>query len=136
MAPGRTGDLMEPDRPGAEALPESLGALLGRLRAVLEAQVEALAADDFDGLERLDAERDALVAALDGYTTADVRPADSALLALIGALDGRLRELARAGLEQTSGELREVHRGRGALHAYRRRGQTLIANLARLDLEG
>jgi hypothetical protein len=113
-----------------------LGALLARLRTILGAQAEALAADDFAGLERLSDERDRLVAALDPYTAADTGPGDRALLDQLGALDGRLQELARAGLEQAGHELRDVHRGRGALHEYRRRGQDLIGNLARLDLEG
>ena len=107
-----------------------------RLRVILEAQAEALAADDFAGLERLSGERDELVAALDPYGPPDLGPDERALLERLGALDGRLREQARAGLEQATHELREVHRGRTALQEYGRRGQNLITNLAQLDLEG
>jgi hypothetical protein len=113
-----------------------LGAVLARLRNVLEAQADALAADDFDGLEQINADRDVLVAALDGYTRADARPGDRALLEQVAALDQRLQEQVRSGLEQVGKELREIHRGRSALVEYRRRGQTLIRNLAYLDLQG
>jgi hypothetical protein len=106
------------------------------LRDALEAQAEALGAEDFDSLEHLNDERDRLVAALDPYTPADAHPADLVLLEQLGALDERLIVMARAGLEQAGQELRDVHRGRGALNEYRRRGQNLIHNLARLDLEG
>lgn len=113
-----------------------LGALLAQLRSVLEAQGEALSADDFASLERLTSERERLVQALDAYAPADMAPADRALLEQVGALDQRLMEQARSGLEQTSHGLRDVHRGRVALHEYRRRGQNLIRNLSLLDREG
>jgi hypothetical protein len=123
------------DQP-ARISPDPLGILLTRLRTVVEAQAEALGADDFAALARLSAERDQQVAALDGYTRADFRPEDRALLEQIGALDQRLLELARAGLADTTHGLRDVHRGRAALTEYARRGQTLIRNLAILDRQG
>lgn len=110
-----------------------LSALLAHLRAVLDAQGEALGADDFASLERLTAERERLVQALDAYAPPDMTPTDRVLLEQIGALDQRLIEQTRAGLEQTSHGLRDVHRGRTALHEYRRRGQNLIRNLVLLD---
>ena len=113
-----------------------LSALLAQLRSVLEAQGEALGADDLASLERLTSERERLVQALDTYVPADMGPADRALLEQIGALDQRLLEQARSGLEQTSHGLRDVHRGRVALHEYRRRGQNVIRNLAYLDRQG
>jgi hypothetical protein len=115
---------------------EPLGALLLQLRAVVQAQAEALEADDFDGLESLTTEREQLVVVLGGYTAADTRPDDRALIEQVGALDQRLIALAREGLERTSQELRDLHRGRGALNEYRRRGQNLIVNLAQLADEG
>jgi len=115
---------------------EPLGAVLSRLRLVLRAQSEALSAEDFDGLDRLDAEREQLVAALGAYSATDAGPEDRALLEQIGALDQRLLAGVREGLERTERELREVHRGRGAMSQYRRRGQLTISGLARLDFEG
>ena len=115
----------------AQRLP--LGTLLSRLRIVLQKQADALSADDFDGLERLDAVREQLVAALGLHTPADIRPEDRALLAQVEALDQRLLAVARESFERTGQELREVHRGRGALSGYRQRGQNLIQNLALLD---
>src|SRR5262249_54956934 len=109
---------------------------LARLRTALRGQAEALAADDFAAVERFAAERDELVAALDWYTPADATAADRALLEQLSALDQRLLEAARSGLEQASHDLREVHRGRTALNEYQRRGQNLIRNLSLLDLEG
>jgi hypothetical protein len=114
---------------------EPLGAVLSRLRAVLQGQADALSAEDFDGLERLDAERDPLVAELVLYTPADTRPQDRDLLEQVGALDQRLLTLARESIDRAGQELRDVHRGRGALTEYQRRGENLIRNLARLDLE-
>ncbi len=116
--------------------PETLRDVLTRLRVVLQQQADALSAEDFDGLDRLDPEREQLVAALGRYTPADRGPEDRDLLAQVGALDQRLLSVARESLERTGQELREVHRGRGALHVYRQRGQTVIRGLARLDLEG
>jgi hypothetical protein len=113
-----------------------LSSLLARLRDLLQAQADALSADDFDGLERLSAERDQLVAALDDHTTADAWTQHRALLDQIGALDQRLLEMVRAGQKQATHDLRDVHRGRSALNEYQRRGQNLIHNLAQLDLEG
>jgi hypothetical protein len=112
-----------------------LGTVLARLRDVMLAQGEALGADDFDSLERLSVERDQLVAALAPYTAADATAADRPLLDQIGALDQRLLEQVRAGREQATHSLRDVHRGRGALNEYQRRGQNLIGNLAQLDVE-
>jgi hypothetical protein len=114
---------------------EPLGAVLSRLRAVLQGQADALSAEDFDGLERLDAEREPLVAELGLYTPTDTRPEDRDLLEQVGALDQRLLTLARESIDRASQELRDVHRGRGALTEYQRRGENLIRNLARLDLE-
>jgi hypothetical protein len=124
------------DRPTARPIRPPLSVLLAKVRAVLEAQGEALGADDFASLERLTAERERLVQALGSYGPADRTPADRALLEQIGALDQRLIEMARSGLEQTTGGLRDIHRGRAALHEYRRRGQNLIRNLAYLDRQG
>jgi hypothetical protein len=115
---------------------ESLSVLLHRLREVIQAQAEALEADDFDLLERVTTERERLVADLDHYTGADSRPEDRTLIEQIGALDERLMALAREGLEQTSRELRDLHRGRGAVNEYQRRGRNLIANLAQLSNQG
>jgi hypothetical protein len=120
---------------GRSARP-TLGDVLARLRVVLQLQADVLSADDFDGLDRLDAERERLVAALGAYSPADAQPEDHALLEQLGALDQRLLTVARDSLERTEQELREVHRGRGALNVYRQRGQTVIRGLARLDLEG
>jgi hypothetical protein len=115
---------------------ESLGTVLARLRAVLQEQADALSADDFDGLDRLDAEREQLVAALGTYTSADTQAGDRDLLEQVSALDQRLLSVARESLDRTGQELGEVRRGRGALNVYRQRGQTVIRGLARLDLEG
>jgi DNA invertase Pin-like site-specific DNA recombinase len=112
-----------------------LSSLLARLRDLLQAQADALSADDFDGLEHLSADRDQLVAGFDGYTTANASPQDRVLLDQIGALDQRLLEMVRAGQEQATHDLRDVHRGRGALNEYQRRGQNLIHNLAQLDYQ-
>ena len=113
-----------------------LGDVLARLRTVLLEQADALSAEDFDGLDRLDAEREQLVAVLGMYSAADRHPEDRDLLEQVSALDQRLLSVARESLERTEQELREVHRGRGALNVYRQRGQTVIRGLARLDLEG
>jgi hypothetical protein len=115
---------------------ETLGDVLARLRVVLQLQADALSAEDFEGLDRLDAERERLVAALGSYSPADAQDGDQALLEQVGALDQRLLTVAREGLERTQQELREVHRGRGALNVYRQRGQAVIRGLDRLNLEG
>ena len=115
---------------------ESLSTVLIRLRAVLRGQADALSADDFDGLERLDAEREQLVATLSTYSAADTRPEDRALIDQVGALDQQLLAVAREELRRTGQELREVHRGRGAMNQDRQRGQATIYGLVRLDLEG
>lgn len=119
-----------------EATREPLGVVLSQLRTVLQRQAEALNAEDFDGLDGLDAEREQLVAALSGYTAADTQPQDRELIQQVGALDQRLISIARESLERTALDLREVHRGRGALNVYRQRGQATIRGLAHLDLEG
>lgn len=118
------------------ALREPLGAVLSRLRLVLQRQADALSADDFDDLDRLDAEREQLMAVLAQYSAVDTHPDDRGLLEQVGALDQRLLSVARESLERTEQELREIHRGRGALSAYQRRGQTVVRALARLDREG
>ena len=110
--------------------------MLARLRVVLQMQADALSAEDFDGLDRLDAEREQLVAALGAYSSADAQDGDHALLEQVAALDQRLLTVARESLERTEQEMREVHRGRGALNVYRQRGQTVIRGLSRLNLEG
>lgn len=115
---------------------EPLGALLGQLRDLIQAQAEALSAEDFGALDRFDAARTQLVAALGRYTPSDVRPEHQALLDQIVALDQRLAAVARESLERTARELREVRRGRSALQAYRRRGQAPTGGLGRLDREG
>jgi hypothetical protein len=114
---------------------EPLGAVLVRLRDVLQGQADALSAEDFEGLERLDTAREQIVAELSLYTPAETRPEDRALLEQVGALDERLITLARDSMDRTNQELRDVHRGRGALTEYQRRGQNLIRNLSRLDYE-
>lgn len=114
----------------------ALGIVLARLRTVLQEQANALSAEDFEGLERLYAERERLVVVLDRYAPADLPPQGRALLEQIQALDQRLLVLARDSLDRTAQEMRDVQRGRGALIEYRRRGETLIQNLAQLDLEG
>lgn len=119
-----------------EATREPLGVVLSQLRTVLQRQAEALNAEDFDGLDGLDAEREQLVAALGGYTAADTQPQDRELIQRVGALDQRLISIARESLERTAQDLREVHRGRGALNVYRQRGQATIHGLAHLDPEG
>lgn len=113
-----------------------LSMVLTRLRAVLRAQTDALSAEDFDGLDRLDAEREQLVAALGTYGAADTRPEDRALIEQVGALDQQLLAVAREEIRRTKQEMREVHRGRGAMNQYRQRGQATIHGLARLNLEG
>ncbi len=113
-----------------------LNTVLTRLRIVLRAQADALSAEDFDGLDRLDVEREQLVAALSAYSAADARPEDRALIDQVGALDQRLLAVAREEIRRTKQELREVHRGRGALNQYGQRGQSTIRGLARLNLEG
>jgi hypothetical protein len=110
--------------------------LLVRLRDVLQAQAEALSAEDFNGLEGLSAERDQLVAALGSYTAAEATTDDRTLLNQIGALDQRLLEQVRSGQQQARHGLRDVRRGRTALNGYQRRGQNLVRNLAILDFEG
>jgi hypothetical protein len=122
------------DQP-ARAPQRSLGVVLARLRDVVQAQANALAADDFEGLERLTADRERLVHLLDGYTAADRTPADLPLLEQVAALDERLTTLAQTSLDQTSHELGEVRRGRGVLTAYQKRGESLIRNLARMNYE-
>ena len=114
----------------------SLGDVLARLRDVLQTQADALSAEDFDGLDRLDAEREQLLAALGAYSAADAHAGDRALLEQVSALDQRLLTVARESMERTEQELREVHRGRGALNAYRQRGQAVIRGLDRLNREG
>jgi hypothetical protein len=110
-----------------------LGVALSRLRNVLLAQAETLSADDFDGLERLTVQREELVAALGDYSPADIDPALRPLIDQIRALDQRLVAVVRDSLERTGQELRDIHRGRGALNEYRRRGQSLTTNRAQLD---
>ena len=114
----------------------TLGDVLARLRVVLQMQADALSAEDFDGLDRLDAERERLVAALGAYSSADAQDGDHAVLEQVAALDQRLLTVARESLERTEQEMREVHRGRGALNVYRQRGQSVIRGLSRLNLEG
>ncbi len=122
-----------PHDDGATRAP--LGAILSRLRDILLAQAESLSADDFDGLERLTLERDQLVAGLGLYSPADTVPALRPLIEQIRALDQRLVAVGRDSLERTGRGLREIHRGRGALNEYRRRGQNLSHNLAQLAFE-
>lgn len=124
---------MTPHRQPAQ---EPLGEILARLRTVLLAQADALSAEDFEHLDRLDAEREQLVAGLGAYTAADTGAEDQPLLDQIAALDQRLLALAREELRRTEQEMREVNRGRGALNVYRQRGQRTIRGLAILDLEG
>jgi hypothetical protein len=112
-----------------------LSSLLVRLRDVLQAQAEALGADDFSGLEGLSIERDRLVAALGPYTAAQVTPDERKVLDQIGALDQRLMEQVRSSQQQARHDLGDVRRGRTALNEYRRRGQNVIPGLPRLDFE-
>ncbi len=112
-----------------------LSAVLARLRDVVQAQANALAADDFEGFERLTADRERLVQLLDGYTAAARIPADLPVLEQIAALDERLTTLAQTSLDQTTNELGEVRRGRSVLTAYQKRGESLIRNLAQMNYE-
>jgi hypothetical protein len=114
----------------------TLSPLLARLRDLLLAQADAVAAADFTRMDELSEDRDVLVTALDAYAAADATAEDRALLDQIGALDQRLLEMTRAGQEQATHDLGEVRRGRIALTEYQRRGQNLIRNLAQLDLQG
>lgn len=110
-----------------------LGMLLARLRNVVQAQAEALLADDFDRLEELIEQREPLVAELNGYGVSDLSVLDRGLADQVAALDQQLLALVRESLDRTGQELRDVERGRVALVEYRRRGQNLIRNLAYLD---
>ena len=112
-----------------------LSPLLGQLRDVLQAQAEALGADDFSGLEGFSGERDRLVAALSPYTAAEVTPEDRKVLDQIGALDQRLMEQVRSGQQQARHDIGDVRRGRTALNEYRRRGQNLLPSLTQLNFE-
>jgi hypothetical protein len=114
----------------------ALNPLLVRLRDILQAQAEALGADDFNGLESLSVERDRLVAELSPYTAAEVAPEDRKVMDQIGALDQRLMEQVRSGQQQARHDLGDVRRGRTALNAYRARGQSAVRNLALLDFHG
>lgn len=116
--------------------PMPLQELLGQIRAILRAQAEAINNDDFDGLERLADERDALVAGLDAYTASDLDDTTRALAEQVTALDQLLMPLARENHARAGAEMRDVERGRVALQEYRRRGQTLIQNLAYLNQQG
>ncbi|MCC7369086.1 MAG: flagellar protein FliT [Chloroflexi bacterium] len=109
-----------------------LGMLLARLRTIVQAQAEALLADDFDRLEVLIAQREPLVADLSSYGITDLSVLDRALAEQVAALDQQLLALVRESLDRTGQEMRDVERGRTALAEYRRRGQTLIRNLAYL----
>jgi hypothetical protein len=122
--------------PSTGAPREPLGSVLAQLRTVLQQQADALSAEDFDGLDRLDPIREQLVAELGKYAATDRAPEDRVLLELVSALDQRLLALARDSIERVNHEMGDVRRGRGALIEYRRRGQNLIQNLAQLDLEG
>lgn len=113
--------------------PVMLGMLLARLRNVVQAQAEALLADDFDRLEELIEQREPLVAELNGYGVSDLSVLDRGLADQVAALDQQLLALVRESLDRTGQELRDVERGRVALVEYRRRGQNLIRNLAYLD---
>lgn len=115
---------------GVEPLTRApLHVLLGQIRTILQAQAEAINNDDFDGLERLADERDALVARLGAYTPSDLDDdATRALSEQVTALDQLLMPLARENHTRTSAEMRDLERGRVALQEYRRRGQTLIQN--------
>ena len=124
--------MQDASRPAAAPL----GASLARLRDLLLAQADAVGAEDFTRLDELSADRDLLVAALDAYAASDATPEDRALLDQIGALDQRLLEMTRAGQAQATHDLGDVRRGRIALAEYQRRGETLIRNLAQLDLHG
>jgi hypothetical protein len=127
-----------PERPTLPAdgvAREPLGRVLQQLTIVLQQQADELSAEDFDGLDRLDAERERLGTSLGQYTPADVAPQDRALLEQVSALDQRLLALGRESLDRTARELGDVRRGRGALNEYRRRGQNLIYNLGQLDAE-
>lgn len=107
--------------------------LLGQIQAILQAQAEAINNDDFDSLERLADERDALVASLDRYTVGDLDDTTRALAEQVTALDQLLVPLTRESHTRAGAEMRDVERGRVALQEYRRRGQTLIQNLAYLN---
>ena len=112
---------------------QPIEALLMLLRATLQAQAEALNADDFVALDRLAADRDQLVAELRRYTAADLSASDRALAEQVDALDQQLVQMTRESLLRTGQEMRDLDRGRAALTQYGQRGRQLIQNLAYLN---
>jgi hypothetical protein len=108
----------------------SIGEVLAHLRALIQAQAEAINTDDFDRLDQLTAEREPLVAELNQYTAADLNADDHVLAEQVTALDQQLAELTRESITRTGQEIRDLDRGRAALHQYGQRGQKLIQNLA------
>jgi predicted phage gp36 major capsid-like protein len=115
------------------AQPASIGDLLMGLRTMVRAQAEAINTDDFVEFERLTAEVTPLIASMSQFATADLSAADRVLIEQVSALDQQLLELARESLSRTGQEMRDIDRGRAALHQYGQRGQTLIRNLAALN---
>jgi hypothetical protein len=107
--------------------------LLRQIRTVLQAQAEAINTDDFDGLARLADERDLLVTRLGAYAASDLDAATRTLVEQVAALDQLLVPLTRESQLRSGAEMRDLERGRIALQEYRRRGQTLIQNLAYLS---
>ena len=116
--------------PGHETRPQPISKLLTRLRVLLQAQADAINNDSFDVLEQLNTEREPLVAELGRYTAADLNTADHALAEQVGALDQQLLELTRESIMRTGQEIRDLDRGRAAIHQYALRGKNLIQNLA------
>jgi hypothetical protein len=112
---------------------EPLTGVLARLRAVVQAQADALDAEDFASVAQTGTERDALVASLEQYHATDMAPEDRRALEQIAAIDQRLVASARQGLDRASREKQSLFKGQGALRQYRRRGQALIGALHQLD---
>jgi hypothetical protein len=112
---------------------ETLTDVLARLHAVVQAQADALDAEDFASVAQAGEARDILVASLDLYQAADMGLEDRRALEQIAAIDQRLVASAQQGLDRASREKRTLFKGQGALQQYRRRGQALIGALHQLD---
>jgi hypothetical protein len=120
--------------PAGDAPP--IGALLVQLRVMMQAQAEAINTDNFDVLEQLTVEREPLVGQLSHYGVADLNAEDRVLAEQVAALDQQLMELTRESLTRTGREIRDLDRGRTALHQYGQRGRQLIQNLSYLNRQG
>lgn len=121
--------------PGPSAASDGLpiGEILLRLRTTLQAQAEAINTDTFDALDQLAVDREQLGIELRRFTSADLDATDHALAEQVGALDQQLIEMTRQSIQRTGQEIRDLDRGRTALHQYGQRGRQLIQNLAHLN---